>query len=131
MERTPVNPWAWSLKFSFNQGEVITGKARELICAGQTSVDADGRPQHPGDMAAQLALAVANLEAVLSAADMTLANIVRLNFYTTDVDALREPMGVLNKRLRDAGVMPPGTLLGVVRLAYPELMIELEATAMA
>ena len=27
--------------------------------------------------------------------------------------------------------MPPGTLLGVARLAFPELMIELEATAVA
>jgi len=30
-----------------------------------------------------------------------------------------------------AGVKPPGTLLGVARLAFPELMIEIEATAAA
>jgi len=28
-------------------------------------------------------------------------------------------------------VAPPGTLLGVSRLAYPELMVELEAIAVA
>jgi hypothetical protein len=28
-----------------------------LLCSGQTATDADGRPQHPGDMAAQLAMA--------------------------------------------------------------------------
>jgi enamine deaminase RidA (YjgF/YER057c/UK114 family) len=33
------------------------------------------------------------------------------------------------QRLGAAGVMPPGTLLGVTRLAFPELMVELEATA--
>jgi enamine deaminase RidA (YjgF/YER057c/UK114 family) len=39
-------------------------------------------------MAAQVELALDNLEAVLTAADMTLGNVVRLNVYTTDVDEL-------------------------------------------
>jgi enamine deaminase RidA (YjgF/YER057c/UK114 family) len=129
VERTAVNPWQWSLQFGFNQGEVVEGGQRVLFCAGQTSVDGDGNPQHPGDMAAQIALAADNLEAVLRQAGMTLSNVVRLNFYTTDVDAFFEHAGVLAERTGPAGVAPVGTLLGVARLAFPELMIELEATA--
>jgi enamine deaminase RidA (YjgF/YER057c/UK114 family) len=131
MERTAVNPWQWSLQFGFNQGEVVEGATRVLFCAGQTSVDGDGNPQHAGDMAAQVALAADNLEAVLRDAGMSLSNVVRLNFYTTDVDAFVANAGVLAERTSAAGVTPPGTLLGVARLAYPELMIELEATAVA
>jgi len=131
MERTAVNPWEWSLEFGFNQGEIVDGGQRVLFCAGQTSVDADGIAQHAGDMAAQLALATDNLEAVLRDAGMSLANVVRLNFYTTDVDAFLANAGVLAERTGAAGVAPPGTLLGVARLAFPELMIEVEATAVA
>jgi enamine deaminase RidA (YjgF/YER057c/UK114 family) len=131
MERTAVNPWQWSLEFGFNQGEVVEGGQRVLFCAGQTSVDANGAPQHPGDMAAQIALAADNLEAVLRDAGMTLANVVRLNFYTTDVDAFLANTAPLAERTSAAGVAPPGTLLGVARLAFPELMVELEATAFA
>jgi enamine deaminase RidA (YjgF/YER057c/UK114 family) len=131
MKRTAVNPWEWSLQFGFNQGEVVEGQTRVLVCAGQTAVDGDGTPQHSGDMAAQIALALDNLEAVLADADMTLANVVRLNIYTTDVDALLQHAAVLGKRTGAAGVMPPGCLIGVARLAYPELMVEFEATAMA
>ena len=131
MERTAVNPWQWSLAFGFNQGEIVEGGQRVLFCAGQTSVDGDGSPQHPGDMAAQIALAADNLEAVLRGAGMSLANVVRLNFYTTDVDAFIANAGVLAERTGAAGVAPPGTLLGVARLAFPELMIEMEATAVA
>ncbi|HMF83269.1 MAG TPA: Rid family hydrolase, partial [Acidimicrobiia bacterium] len=94
MERTAVNPWEWSLEFGFNQGEIVDGGQRVLFCAGQTSVDADGIAQHRGDMAAQLALATDNLEAVLRDAGMSLANVVRLNFYTTDVDAFLANAGV-------------------------------------
>ena len=129
MKRTPVNPWSWSLEFGFNQAELLEGQTRQLMCAGQTSVDAEGKPQHAGDMAAQLGLALDNLEAVLRGAGMTLANIVRLNFYTTDVDAFMQDAGVLAERLGAAQVMPPGTLLGVNRLAFPELLVEIEATA--
>ena len=131
MERTAVNPWTWSLNFGFNQGEVVDGATRVLFCAGQTSVDGDGTPQHPGDMAAQIGLAADNLQAVLAQAGMGLANVVRLNFYTTDVDAFIANAAVLGERTGAAGVAPTGTLLGVARLAFPELMIELEATAVA
>ncbi|WP_433043776.1 RidA family protein [Dactylosporangium sp. CS-033363] len=131
MQRTPVNPWAWSAAFGYHQGELVSGAARTLYCAGQTAMSADGEPQHPGDMAAQIALSVDNLEAVLDSAGMALANLVRLNVYTTDVDLLLQHYGALGSRLAAAGVAPPSTLLGVGRLALPVLLVELEGTAVA
>jgi enamine deaminase RidA (YjgF/YER057c/UK114 family) len=131
VQRTAVNPWTWSLDFGFNQGELVEGGTKVLFCAGQTSVDANGAPQHEGDMAAQIALAADNLEAVLAEAGMSLANVVRLNFYTTDVDGFIANAGVLGERTGAAGVAPAGTLLGVARLAFPELLVELEATAVS
>ena len=78
-------------------------------------------------MAAQLELALDNLEAVLAGADMTFANIVRLNFYTTDVDEL------LNKHFRTVAdrfgnSRYATTVLGVAQLPG-ELLVMLEATA--
>jgi enamine deaminase RidA (YjgF/YER057c/UK114 family) len=128
MKRAPINPWTWSVRFGFDQAELIEGHRRELVCSGQTAVDADGNPQHPGDMAAQLDLALSNLEAVLAGADMTFANVVRLNVYTTDVDAFLEHFATLTDRLADAGRVA-STLLGVTRLAFPQLLVEIEATA--
>ena len=131
MQRAPVNPWPWSLGFAFNQAELIEGHRRVLVCSGQTATDGDGQPQHPGDMAAQLTLALDNLETVLAAAGLGLADVVRLGVFTTDVDRLLEHYQVVVDRLEAAGVRPPSTLLGVTRLAAPELLVELEATAMA
>ena len=88
VERTAVNPVTWSLELGFNQGEIVSGHTRTLYCSGQTAVNGDGKPEHDGDMAAQLALSIDNLEAVLVEAGMSLANLVRLNVYTTDVDLL-------------------------------------------
>jgi enamine deaminase RidA (YjgF/YER057c/UK114 family) len=129
VERRSINPWSWSIKLGFDQAQLIEGHQRQLVCSGQDSVDADGNPQHPGDMAAQLELALDNLEAVLAAADMTLANIVRLNAYTTDFDELLKHWAGLTGRFGDSDVRFASTLLGVTRLAAPQLLVLLEATA--
>ena len=131
MKRTAVNPWPWSLNFGYNQAEMLDGAARQLICAGQTAVDAEGSPQHPGDMRAQIALALDNLEAVLASAGMGLADVVRLGIYTTDVEEAMKHFDILGSRFGPVGNAPPMTLLGVTRLALAPLMFEIEATAAA
>ena len=131
VERTAVNPVTWSVGMGFNQGELVSGHTRTLYCSGQTAMNADGKPEHDGDMAGQLALSLSNLEAVLAQAGMGLGDLVRLNVYTTDVDLLFQHYGVLASRLGAARVAPTTTMLGVTRLAIPGQMVELEGTAVA
>jgi enamine deaminase RidA (YjgF/YER057c/UK114 family) len=131
MQRSPVNPWNWSLKLGYNQAEIIEGASRQLICAGQTAVDANGNPQHAGDMRGQMDLALNNLEAILSDADMSLRNIIKLGVYATDVDDALKNFDLLGMRFGPIECAPPMTLLGVTRLAIPGLLFEIEATAAA
>lgn len=131
MERTAVNPWDWSIKLGYNQAEVISGATRQVICAGQTAVDAEGTPQHPGEMRGQIALALDNLEAVLNEAGMDLSNVIKLGIYATDVDEALKNFDLMGMRFGPHQVAPPMTLLGVTRLAVPGLMFEIEATAAA
>jgi len=129
MKRTPINPWPWSLKLGYHQAEILEQTNRQLNCAGQTAVDAEGNPQHPEDMRKQIILALDNLETVLGAADMDLANITRVIIYTTDVDEAMKHFDVLGSRFGPLKAAPPMTLLGITRLALPGLMFEIEATA--
>ena len=131
MHRKAVNPWDWSLKLGYNQAEIIEGATRQVICAGQTAVDGEGQPQHPGDMRAQISLALDNLEAVLKEAGMDLSNITKLGVFATDVDEALKNFDLMGMRFGPHQVAPPMTLLGVTRLAIPGLMFEIEATAMA
>lgn len=131
MKRTAVNPWDWSIKLGYNQAEVVEGATRQVICAGQTAVDGAGHPQYPGDMRAQISLALDNLEAVLKTAGMGLSNVVKLGLYATDVDEALMHFDLLGMRFGPHQVAPPMTLLGVTRLAIPGLLFEIEATAVA
>ena len=123
-----VNPWTWQDRAGFVQAHEASG-GRTLYCAGVVSVDGDGRPQHAGDIQGQALLALDNLETVLAAAGYSLADVVRLNTYTTDLDGWATARAAVQKRLDAAGCRYAATLLGVARLARPELLVELEATA--
>jgi enamine deaminase RidA (YjgF/YER057c/UK114 family) len=126
-----INPWTWQEQFGFVHGTVVPAGARTLYAAGQASTDDDGNPVHAGDMVAQVSQSLDNIEKVLSQAGMTLADVVRLNIFTTDIDAFFGAHASMVERLDAAGCKPASTLLGVTRLAFPEMLVELEATAVA
>jgi enamine deaminase RidA (YjgF/YER057c/UK114 family) len=129
MERRSINPVPWSLKLGFDQAQLVEGHRRELVCSGQDSVDADGNVRHPGDMGAQVERALDNLESVLAEAEMTLANVVRLNVFTTDFDEFVKHWGRIAGRFGNSEGRFATSLLGVTRLFTPELLVLLEATA--
>lgn len=131
MQARPINPTTWLGAFHVNQAIEVTGGQRVLYVSGQTSNDANGAPMHAGDIVAQFKLAWQNLLDVLAASNMKPENIVRLNFYTTDVDAFMAKAGQLVPIWAEAGCKPASTLLGVKQLFQPEIMIELEVTAVA
>lgn len=128
-QRRIVNPWTWQERAGFVHAHETSGATRVLYCAGAAAVDADGAPVHPGDMRAQALAALDNLQTVLDQAGYALADVVRLNTYVTNVDAYAHARPALQQRLNEAGCRYAATLLGVSRLARPELLIELEATA--
>lgn len=128
MERRIIDPWTWQDAYGFHQGHEVINPTRTLYLSGQVSLDADGNPVHVGDMARQLRQAIDNIEAVLAEADMSLADIVRINIFTTDMDLFFEHADEL-VRLREAGTRYASTLVGVTRLAFPEFLVEIEATA--
>jgi enamine deaminase RidA (YjgF/YER057c/UK114 family) len=130
VDKRVVNPWTWQDQFGFVQANEISGAQRVLVCAGQGAVDADGTPMHAGDMRAQVALTLDNIETVLTSAGFGWADVVRLNYFTTDVDRFFEAADILGERLASSGCRPVSTLLGVTRLAFPEMLVEMEVTAM-
>jgi len=128
MEHTEVNPWEWSKAFGFSQAVKLTGASELLICSGQTAMGDDGSVPTTSEMGAQVRAALDNVVTVLEAAGMTPANIVKSTIYTTDVDELIGVIGVEAPRVLGSN-LPASTLLGVTRLAFPELKVEIEVVA--
>jgi enamine deaminase RidA (YjgF/YER057c/UK114 family) len=128
MTRRDINPWEWSKMFGFSQAVELKEAHQILLCSGQTAIDDDGSVPTNSDMGDQVEKAFENLGAVLDAAGLTSADVVRVNYCTTDVDELITVLGHLASEFFGPN-LPASTLLGVSRLAFPQLKIEIEATA--
>jgi enamine deaminase RidA (YjgF/YER057c/UK114 family) len=129
---TPVNPssWsAWTRALGYDQGQLRAAPRAVLTVAAQGPLDSLGRLVHEDDPASQLALALANVEAVLAAAGLGPVDLAQLRVYTTDMDATLGVWDTLTERFAEVGASPPTTLVGVCELPVPGMTVSIEAVA--
>ncbi|MFB7600330.1 RidA family protein [Streptomyces sp. NPDC056160] len=108
--------------------------AKHVHVSGQVARQADGTPVAPGDLAGQVAQALRNTAVGLAGAGATFADVLRLTFYVTrwapekisdfmaGVEAVAEEIGLRTP-------LPPASLIGVAYLFEPDVLVEVEATA--
>ncbi|GLJ80542.1 RidA family protein [Microbacterium imperiale] len=108
--------------------------SRHVHVAGQIARDADGAPTSPGDLAGQVAQALRNTHAGLVSADASFTDVVRLTFYVTgwSPDQIDAFMAGVHEVAGEIGLplpLPPASLIGVDYLFEPDVLVEVEATA--
>jgi len=106
----------------------VTGRGRWVATAGQVSLDEAGQLVGAGDFEAQARQVFANLSRALAAASASFADVVKLNFYLTDISRLPVVRGVRDEYV-DTARPPASTAVQVSALAMPGLEIEIEAWA--
>ncbi len=113
----------------FSQGIIIPAGARVLIIGGQDGVDETGKVVS-NDLAGQTAKAVDNLIRVIEAAGGTIENLVRVGLYIKGADTdIRPGFEEWMKRWGNRPNPPTVTGLRVAGLAVPDVLIEIEGTA--
>ncbi len=116
----------------YRQVAVASG-SRLVFLAGQVARDAEGRPVGAGDLAAQAEQAYLNVATALAAVGGTFADVAKVTLYLVDwsgekLPALGEGVGRAAGRL-GADLTTPVTLIPVGALSEPDLLIEVDATA--
>ena len=106
----------------------MTARGRWVATAGQIALDGAGQLVGPGDPEAQTRQVFANLDRALAAAGASFTDVIKLNYYVTDMAMLPVLRAVRSEYL-DAARPPAGTVVQVTALAMPDLMIEIEAWA--
>ncbi|MEU7038268.1 RidA family protein [Streptomyces sp. NPDC046237] len=132
MSVTLVNPEGLPKPEVYRQLSVATG-SKLVFLAGQVARDADGRPVGQGDFAAQAEQCYLNVATALAGIGGSFDDVAKLTIYVVDwspekVPLLGEGVGRAAAKL---GIDPvkPITLLGVAALGEPDLLVEVEATA--
>ncbi|MGW6421275.1 RidA family protein [Nocardia sp. NPDC055053] len=127
-----VNPEGLPKPEVYRQMSIATG-SRLVFLAGQVARDADGNPVGAGDFAAQVEQAYLNIGTALAEIGGSFDDVAKLTIYVVDWGPEKFPLlgeGVARAAAK-LGVDPvkPITLLGVAALGEPDLMVEVEATA--
>ena len=101
-------------------------RAGNLIwVSGALGVAADGSV--PDDVAAQMELALASIDACLTAAGASAMHVVKVNVYLTDINDRAKVNPARQRYFGDH--RPASTLVGVTALVLPGAKVEIEATA--
>lgn len=117
----------------FSEAVTVTGigNARMIYLAGVGAEDENGprgNIRYPGNFLEQCHYAYDKIKRVLAQHGASLADVVKVTTYMTDL-RYRLTMG---KCIGDSWgdvTFPAHTLIGVAALAFPEMMIEVDATA--
>jgi enamine deaminase RidA (YjgF/YER057c/UK114 family) len=113
---------------TFAQVLVATG-TRTVYTSGQVSIDEKGNLVGAGDLAAQTTQAMANLGLALQAAGATFADVVKTTTFVVNYRPEHRTVITEAKKPFWNGKPPTSALIGVVALALPEWLIEIEAVA--
>lgn len=116
---------------AFSQVAVARDATRTIYVGGQNAVASDGTIVGGGDVAAQTARALANVELALRGAGVELANLVKLTIYLAHGVDARQAFGGARPFLSGLASPPVVTVLIVAGLANPEFLVEIEAIAVA
>ena len=111
----------------------MEGIGRRLISvSGQVAWNRDLELIGGDELEAQTRAALSNLETALEALDAGLADVVALRIYIVDFQS--QDSGAVSAALKEffpREAAPAATWIGVTALARPELMVEIEAMAVA
>ncbi len=113
--------------------EPIAGYSRTVrvgpfvTVAGTTAWDERGDIVGVGDMHAQAAQALHNIEHALTAAGAALVDVVRTRAFVTDITRWEEVAKAHGEFFRD--IRPAFTMVQVARLVDPRMLVEVEADA--
>ncbi|WP_328654187.1 RidA family protein [Micromonospora sp. NBC_00330] len=132
MAVTLVNPDGLPKPDVYRQLSIATG-SKLVFLAGQVARDAEGRKVGEGDLAAQVEQCYLNIGTALAAIGGSFGDVAKLTIYV--VDWSPDKMPLLGEGVARAGeklgvdLVKPITLLGVTALGEPDLLVEVEATA--
>lgn len=101
----------------------------QVWVSGTVAVDAEGRPFAPGDAGAQAARCLEIIVAALAQAGARPEEVVRTRVFVTDMSPETQAAVGAAHRAVFASCPPASTMVGVMALAGPEFIVEIEAEA--
>lgn len=112
---------------TYSQGIKVTNGQTILFLSGQVAYEKDGKVAHKGDFQGQARAVFQAIKDLVEAGGGTLANVVKLNTYLTDIRHRGDLVPIREEFFGKK--LPASTLVQVSALAHQDWFIEVEAVA--
>lgn len=130
MQSRFLNPGSMPSPYGYSQVVEVSGAQRIVYVAGQVPLDAANTVVGEGDFDAQVARVFENVRLALEAADMTFGNVVKMQFFLTDITFLPRVRDIRDRYVNTESP-PASTSVGVTALFHPSVMFEMDVVAIA
>lgn len=124
-----LSPETMPAPFGYSQVVESTG-TRTVHVAGQVPLNARNELVGEGDFQAQVRQAFENVRLALEAVDMTFNDVVKIQFFLTDIVNLPQVRGIRDEYI-NTEQPPASTSVQVVALFRPEVLFEMDVVAIA
>lgn len=116
-----------SFQSGFSQGIQV---GNIIFLSGQVGWNADYQLSEVNDFKSQVDVAMNNINSILTESNSSMSHVVHLRFYVVELtDAKKDNINNVLAHHFQGTYRPATTLLGVVKLAHDELLIEIETVA--
>ena len=130
MERLAINPPELFSGKAFSQTFSIRAHERLIFVSGQVDCDNEGNVRNPNDLEAQLKGTLDNLEIALTAQGASMRDLVTVTIYVVGLEPEQTArIRDIRSAYFDPERPPAVTLLGIERLAFPGLRVEIDIIA--
>jgi enamine deaminase RidA (YjgF/YER057c/UK114 family) len=124
-----LNPEGLVKNPAFNHAAVVSGAVRTIYVGGQDAITGDGEIVGRGDIGAQTAQVLRNIQTALAAAGASVDHIVKLNILVVEGQDLRAGLAAYQETWGPRPNAPLVTAAFVSRLAHPDFLVEVDAMA--
>lgn len=123
-----LNPFGFNAFGHYSQGvKIDLGTKTMIITAGQIALDDDGKPVAPGNFTTQTRFIFGRIQQVLEAAGAGIDDVVKAQFFITDVSKYSEVSAVRNEFFATA--CPASTMVEISNTVAKGCDVEIEVMA--
>lgn len=130
LQKKFINPENMPATYGYSHIVEVNNAKRTIYISGQVAINSDGHIVGIGDLATQTRQVFENIKIALETSELNFNDVVKLTFFLTDISQMAIVRDIRDQYI-NTNNPPASSALEVNKLIHDELLIEIEAIAVA
>ncbi|MGE7881763.1 RidA family protein [Bacillus sp. NPDC094077] len=130
MQKKFLNPETMPVTLGYSHIVEVSNAKRTVYISGQIAINTDGRIVGINDLTLQTRQVFENIKAALESSELNFNDVIKLTFFLTDISQMAIVRDIRDQYI-NTNNPPASSAVEVNKLIHDELLIEIEAIAVA